>query len=175
MEFNSYEYSVEQKPEGKNLLCRILLIFSYALFVLLYLSLIIYTRLIPLGAFTPLFVWIFVFFTWKYVCPNYKYQIDGNQLTFSVLYDMKKSKKCFITKISDIIEIAPVSKISAPINNFSRRNTYNALPSKNAFDAYAAIFLMEGKRCIFVFQATHAALKLLKLYNPKTITEKTRL
>ena len=175
MEFNRYEYAVDKKPEGKNLCFRIFLITAYVIFVMLYFALVVYTRLIPLGAFIPLFVWIFVFLTWKYACPDYKYQIEGNQLTFNVLYAGKKSKRGFSVKISEIAQIAPVSKISVNFKIFSRANTYNALPCKNAQDAYAAVFSKGGTPCIFIFQATHAALKLLKSYNQNTIVESTKL
>ena len=72
------EYVVAKKAEGKNLLLRILLITLYMLFALSYF--LFFTVVLPivmLIALLPLFVWMLVFFTWRYASVEIEYQMNS--------------------------------------------------------------------------------------------------
>lgn len=84
MELNTYEYSAEQKTEGKWLVYKLLLVSAYIAYTLIYLALIIKTGFVPLGALIPLTLWIIIFFTWRYTSPDYTYTVLSGELTFTV-------------------------------------------------------------------------------------------
>ena len=71
--FTTYEFVVAQKAEGSFLRRRILFILMYALYVAVFLTVGIITRIgIPLVALVPVTTWILIFFTWRYVQVEYE-------------------------------------------------------------------------------------------------------
>lgn len=172
-DFNSYEYTAERRAEGAWLLLKILMIVGYIAFAVGYFVVIYVTRVFPLGALIPFFLWILIHFTWRYVNPDLKYTVEHGTLTYFVIYHKKSGRKKLEIKISDAIEIAPKSQIKDKIAAFSPNRIYSALPSKKSADAYALLYTdSHGKRCVFYFVATAAALKLLRIYNSKTVITK---
>lgn len=170
MDFNSFDFSVEQKPIGVWLLARIALICFYVLFVIVYFLAIFITRMIPLGAFIPLFVWILVFLTWKYATPEYKYTINRGVLTFFVVYG-KKHKKRVAFKLTDAKSIVPVSKIKQNGKELTKLKRYNALPKNDAQDAYLISFTDEnGKAGEIALVLPQAAIKIIRFYNAPLIS-----
>lgn len=172
-DFNSYEYTAERRAEGVWLLLKILMIVGYLAFAVGYFVIIYVTRVFPLGALIPFFLWILIHFTWKYVKPDLKYTIDHGTLSYFVIYRRKSGRKKLEIKISDAEEIAPMNDIKDKIAAFSPNRIYSALPSKKNADAYAILYTdKQGKRCVFYFVATEASLKLLRIYNSKTVITK---
>lgn len=172
-DFNSYEYTAERRAEGVWLLLKVSVILAYVLFAVGYFVVIYVTRVFPLGALIPFVLWILIYFTWRYVKPDLKYIIERGALSYFVIYGQRTKRKKLEIKISDAIEIAPRDEIADKIAEFSPNHTYSALPSKKSPDAYAVLYTdKDGKRCVFYFVATAAALKLLRLYNSKTIITK---
>ena len=173
-DFNTYEYAATQKVEGKWLLYRILLISLYVIYTAAYFIIIFVTRMLPLGALIPVTLWIIIFFTWRYVKPDYKYTIESGTLTFTVIYVNKTKRKKTVFKVSSAEKIAPVRDILEDIKAFSPELVYSALPSAHTADAHAALYKnSDGKRCIFYFVATAQALNLMRFYNSRTIVTKT--
>ncbi len=168
-DFNCFEYSAEQKIEGRWLFLRILFIFFYVAFAAAYFVVIYTTRIFTLGALIPIAVWILVFLTWRYTRPDYKYEISAGVLRFYVIYKKKAAEKLKI-KISSAEAIAPLSTLSEQIKSFKPRKTYSALPTKPSSDAYAILFKDErGNPCVFLFIATGDAIRLLGIHNKKTV------
>ncbi len=169
MELSDYEYTVEQKSEGKWKLRKILMLTLYVVYTIAYFLIIYITRIIPLGALIPLTLWILVFFTWRYVKPEYKYRIESAFITFTVVYGGRTKKEIFKTKICDAEHILPLAEAKSEIREFEPQIKYNALPSPICEDAYAMLYTDEsGKRCLFTFKATSQALKSLRFYNSRT-------
>lgn len=174
-DFNSYEYTAERRAEGKWFFLKLSVIFAYVLFAVAYFVVIYVTRVFPLGALIPFVLWILIYFTWRYVKPDLKYTVERGTLSFFVIYGQKNKKKKLEIKISDAVEIAPRDELADKIAKFSPKRTYSALPSKKSADAYAILYTDKGgKRCVFYFVATAAALKLLRMYNSKTIIAKVK-
>ncbi len=174
--FNTYEYGTEQKPVGKWKAYRLLLLLLYALFVVAYFLVIYISRIFPLGALIPLFLWIIVYFTWRYTKPDYWYTVEKGSFTFSTAYGKKSKRrvKCSF-RISSAEAIAPRSAITEKINEFAPQRVYSALPTPSAEDAYAALFKdSDGKRCVIYFVATAEVLKLMRFFNSKTVICETR-
>lgn len=177
-DFNTYEYAATQKSEGKWKIRKILLLCAYVLYTVAYFLIIFITKVIPLGALIPVTLWILVFFTWRYVKPDYKYVIEKGTLTFYVVYGNKKKalKAKMNFKVSGAEAIAPREEILKRVEEISGIKVYSAVPSVSAPDQYGAIFKDDdGGYAVFYFVATAQALKLLRFYNSKTIVTATAI
>ncbi len=176
MEFCQYEYSVSRKPEGVFGLMKFLLIMLYISFVIIYFAIIYITRIIPLGALIPVALWILVFFTWRYVKQDYKYEISGSILTFTVIYGGRKNRKPIKIHINEAKAILPLSEATEQISLHKPKKSYSALPHKAEPDAYALLFADErGRNCVLYFKATADALHLLNIYNHNVVIRKTAI
>lgn len=177
-DFNTYEYGAEQKSEGKYKTLRRVMLSAYILYVVAFFLAIYITRIFPLGALIPVTLWIIVYFTWRYVKPDYKYIIAQGDMTFTVGYGKKKkaTKPKTSFKVSKAIAIAPHNTISELIREHSPKHTYSAVPSAKASDVYAALYNNEkGEACVFYFVATAQALKLLRFLNSRTVVTATEV
>ena len=174
MEFCQYEYTVSRKPEGIFALMKLLLVLFYIAFAVAYFVVIYIIGIIPLGALIPVALWILVFFTWRYVKQDYKYEISGSHITFSVIYGNKKPKSRCEIQINTAKAIIPLDASAEEIAAHAPKRIYSAIPKKNCEDAYAILYTDEaGRNCVFKFKATAEALHLLHLYNSNTIIRKT--
>ncbi|MBO7303609.1 MAG: hypothetical protein J6V09_00095 [Clostridia bacterium] len=173
-DFNTYEYAVEQKGEGRWLVYKILMVTAYVLYAAIYFLIIFKLKIIPLGALIPFTLWIIVHFTWRYVKPDYVYSIEKGIMTFSVSYTPKKKTKKVAFRLSQAEAIAPASDLKDKISGFEPQKSYSALPRAEDPDAYAAIFRDDmGKRSVLYFSATAQALKLIKHYKSDTVIRST--
>jgi len=167
MESYSYEYAYSQKTEGAWCVFKLLLLLLYATYTGVYLYLIIKFAFLPLGALIPITLWIMIYFTWRYTCPDYKYVIDAGILSFYVSYGKKMCKKLEI-HIKDALLIAPRDEVMKETANLSPK-IYCALPSKAENEAYGIAFKKNAKVYIFVFKVTRDAMKSLHYYNTNTV------
>ena len=178
-DFNTYEYAAEQKSEGKFKTVRILVILGYVLFAAAYSILFAAILKIPqVIAVLPIFLWMLVFFTWKYTKPDYRYVIEHGDMVFTVVYGKKKGTKkptCSF-KVSKAEAIAPRDTLTDAIREWKPKHVYSAVPSASASDVYAALFTDgNGDRYVFYFVATAQALKLLRFLNSKTVVTATAI
>lgn len=176
-DFNTYEYAAEQKSEGKFKALRILVLLGYFLFAAAYAIIFAAILKIPqVIAVLPIFIWMLVFFTWKYTKPDYRYSIERGDMTFTVVYGKKKKGKkptCSF-KVSSASLIAPKADLSNAFREWHPKHVYSAVPSVKSTDVYAALFTNESdERCVFYFIATAQALKLLRFLNSKTVVTST--
>ncbi|MBQ9768761.1 MAG: hypothetical protein IJW27_01015 [Clostridia bacterium] len=174
-EFLTYEYAVAP-PKKKKM--KVLLILGYALYALILLVLIatVGKLFLPLFAIVPLTLWVIIFFTWPYTVPEYEYSMTSGELTFSVIYGGRIRKKRFEAKIKDMDIIAPLSEpYSRKIDEYKPTCSYEGASSHQSEDIYFALFENDnGEKCIYYFEATERALKILRHYNPKTVGKKVR-
>jgi hypothetical protein len=165
--FNTYEYSASQKSEGLWLLYKILLIVGYVLFVTLYFVIIYVTKLFPVGALIPVFLWMLIYFTWKYANPDYTYEIRGGVFNYYVKYGKKKSLKASF-KISEAKYIGPIKDYKEKLPG----TVYSALPSEKAADIYILVYNTPTP-CAIKFIATKDALRLIRRHNNNTVITET--
>ena len=176
MELIDYEYTVAQKSEGKWKIRKCLMLTAYFVYTLAYFLAIYISRIIPLGALIPVTLWILIFFTWRYVKPEYQYKINEAILTFNIIYGSRTKKKVTAFKICDAEHILPLAEAETIMRDYAPKITYNALPSNQCTDAYAILYKDEmGTPCAFLFKATEQGLKSLRFYNSKTIVRKTEV
>lgn len=172
MDFNSYEYTVDQRCEGKWLLGKIGLILLYVAYSAIFFGITYVTKLTPLCAILPLTLWIMVYFTWRYTSPEYKYEVESGELRFYVIYGGKKKREKFRTRVADAEMIAPKDEVLSRLGSESPRH-FSATPKNNCPDEYAVLFKQGEKRCIFTFRATRDAIKILHYYNKSTVIKDT--
>lgn len=161
---NNYaEYGTTQKTEGKFLVRKICLIVLYiAVFCLIIIN---PEMALMLGAIAVLLDAILIFFTWKYTAPDYKYVIESASIRFYRAYG-KKSKLLFETKVKEIDVIAPYTdEYNAPAKASDIQATYDFRGTTKTPDAYFAIFNVDGKKTLVLFEATNKAVKLFAYYN----------
>lgn len=185
-EFNTYEYTVAQKIEGKWKLARAGLITGYVLYVVILLFVGIFTRIIvPLLALIPVTLWMIVFCTWRYVKVEYEYSITSGIFTLSNVYGNRSRKKMLEIPIKDMTVVAPynnefpdqIADADEKIQRFAPEVEHKAVSSFDSPDVYYALYSDKntGERGIIWFEATEKALKIFKFYNSTaTVVSKVR-
>lgn len=177
-EFLTYEYVVEPKGDPKLKKRKILLMIGYIVYCLgLFTVVLTVGRLfLPLFAMLPLTLWIIYLVTWRYTKPEYEYSMTSGVITFSVIYGSRVRRKKFEFLIRNMETVAPYTDMyKDKIKDFAPESYYNGLSSGDSPDAYFALFETEdGEKCVFYFEATAKALKILRHYNPKTVVSKVR-
>lgn len=175
MELANYEYTVAQSCEGKWRLFKWLMLLGYVAFAGIYFLIAYLTRFIPIVAILPLFLWILVYFTYKYVKPEYKYKITEAHLYFYRLLG-KSEHQILKIRLCDAAFIMPLEDALEEIKAFAPKNTYSALPSKFSTDSYIILYKNDkDEPSAFMFRATADALKCLHFYNKNTVISETEL
>jgi len=170
LEFN---YTVAKKVEGDYLMKRVLMILGYVIFGLVFFFGLYLLHLYQFIAFIVLIEWILVFFTWRYVSIEYKYETVSGSIRFYAVYGGKKKKQLKELRIKDFTEISPYSEETEKRDFASR--IYCISSQKSAPDRYCGIYVDEsGKESIIHFEATQKTLKILKFYNSGTVVSDTR-
>lgn len=175
-ENHEFDYTVTKCVEGSYRKKRILMILGYVVFGLVYFFGLAALHLYPLMAFVILLEWILVFFTWRYVSIEYKYETVSGGIRFYEVYGGKKKKMLLEKRIKEFEVIAPYVKEEAEIlasEKFDER--YFCARSENDLtDCFYATYESEKGRGIVIFEATSAALKILRFYNSNTVIAETR-
>ncbi|MEG2003300.1 MAG: hypothetical protein RR057_01710 [Clostridia bacterium] len=164
--FNSTEFVVTQKKEGKNLTLRRILMFSYIAFFLAFTITFMALKLIPVIAILPLLLWIAVHFTWRYTNLEHKYVIERGEITFYDVYSSDIEKQRLKIKISDMKLIAFVKgEFSDEIKKATAKNTYDFRGSVKSENSLFALFDENGNCAIVFFEYCKKAESLFNLYN----------
>ena len=163
---NYFEYAVDEKPSGKNLLRRCLLITFYIVFALVF-FLFFYSLQFPhLIAILPLILLIIVLFTWQYVSVTHEYIIAVGEITFARIYSNRRRKTFLQLPIRELLEVVPDDGQKQP--GIDRILDFRS--EANTPDSYYLVFRDEkDKLCLVYFEATKKALKLMQLYNPGAV------
>ena len=171
-EFSTYEFVVAQKNEGTWKLARIGMITLYVCFVIGCFLLGISANVIPPLALVPIFTWMLVFFTWRYVSVEYEYSITSGELTFSKIFGNRSRRTVLKLMLRDALRIAPLDNTeeARKANEYLPEREFWAISSQNASDVYFILFeYKQGgstHRAIFYFEATQKALQICRFYNP---------
>ena len=175
---STYEYTVEQKAEGKFRLMRAGFMALYILYPLIFLAVAFITQLFQLFALVAVTEWMLVYFTWKYTKPEYEYSVTSGRVTFSIIYGRRSRREIVTFTIKECLMIAPATdgKYLDMLEQYNPDVVYSALSSTQSPDKYYAAFeSADGKRCVFHFEATEKMLKLCRNYNSThTIVTKVR-
>ncbi len=172
-EFNTYEFVVAQKQEGKVKLFRILAVISYVLFFTAVAAALIILHLPWMVAVLPIVEWMLVFFTWRYLSVEYEYSMTSGTITFSYIYGGRSRKAALNATIKDFQEIAPLDDAAyARLEARGIQKEYRFVSSDSAPDVYYALLEEDGGLSVVLFEATQKALGILRFYNPMTVVTK---
>ena len=162
-----YEFVVSQKMEGKWRMRRIIAVIGYVIFALVFFALGTTTKLLfPLLALTPLFLWMLIFFTWRYTRPDYEITTVSNSLRFTIVYGNRTRRPQMEVEFRKMQKIAPHDEAGqAEVERFQPEKIYTAASSMQAADLYYAIWEEDKQRCVLYFEATEQLLKICKYYN----------
>ena len=179
-EFQTYEYTVRQRIEGKWVVARVLMITLYVLFVVGWLLFGILTGWVPLLALIPVTLWMLIFFTWRYVSVEYEYSITSGVLTFSKIYGGRSRKKVFEVALRDAVRIAPLGEAEEYQRGeaYKPEISFTGVSTMSAPDVYYMLFehteKKQKRRAVYYFEATQKALHICRYYNATaTVVSKT--
>ena len=165
---NYAEYTVTKKAEGKNLRKRIILIAVYVIYSIIALSLMFGLNLGMYGFLFLLFFIILVFFTWKLIKEDRKYECLNAKLVISEINEGIGAKPKIVSEnlISSYSIIAPA--------NDEYKEQWSAADEIQDFrgdskspDSYFARLERDGKSSVVLFEVTNKMLKVMKFYNSK--------
>ena len=166
---NQYEYIVKQKSEGVWKWRRIMMIALYVVFNLAYLFAFLMT--VPWAiTFLPWLDLALIFFTWRYVSPEYEYSTLSGEIAFTTIWGGKTRKELFRINIRDFAKIAPYDEAAeAYVTAQKCTRDFRCMSSLYAPDLYYGIFTLGEDKCVVYFEATEKILKIMKYYNIGTV------
>ncbi len=170
-DFNTFEFVVDERAEGKRKALKFWGRFGLLAFVTIWvvvsLCTIFYLAVLPL-AFLGL-----VLYFWKIFNCELEYSMVSGIMTFSRIYGGIKRKKILEVTIKDFRECAPrTAESDAKLKAQGVERTFMFASHSTAPDQYYATFEENGKKCVVYFEATEKTLKLLRYYNPVTVVTK---
>ncbi len=169
-EFSTYEFVVAQKSEGKWRLARIGMIALYVCFVVGCLFAGISFNVLPPLALVPVFTWMLIFFTWRYVSVEYEYSITSGELVFSKIFGNRSRRTVLKLMLRDAVRIAPLRNDEESVKalNFRPEREFSAISSLRAPDIYFILFEYgkDKQHAILYFEATQKALQICRFYSP---------
>ena len=129
---NCAQYAYEKKQEGSLAVMKTVLIFIYIAFTLGFFLFCFITRIIPLFAVCPIFLWMLVFFTWPMVKFDIVYTFEHGNLTFYKEYRWlkgKKRKELLKMRIQEAERIAPYTgeKLEGKICDYASSSSASSL------------------------------------------------
>ena len=170
-DFNTFEFVVDERPEGKRKALkfwgRFGLIAFIAAWVIVSLCTIFYLAVLPLCLLG------LVLYFWKIFNCELEYSMTSGIMTFSRIYGGWKRKKVLELTIKDFRGIAPrTAESDAKLKAQGVAKTYMFASHSTAEDQYYATFEENGILCVVYFEATEKTLKILRYYNPVTVVTK---
>ena len=174
MEVNSYDFSVDKKKEGSYRLKRALMICAYVLYCLVFLILIIWTRIVPLGAIIPFTLYIIYLCTWRYVSIEYKYTVESGLFTLYTVYGARNKKKMCELRLKDASRILPVSEYADEIKAFGAKKIHDGRSSKDTSDDYAILYYEGDQPAVIYVDAPEQSVKVFHYYNPDNTIRSTK-
>lgn len=170
-EFNTFEFVVDERAEGKRKTLKFWGRFGLLAFVTIWvvvsLCTIFYLAVLPLA-----FLGVVLYF-WKIFNCELEYSMTSGIMTFTRIYGGIKRKKILEVTIKDFREIAPrTAESDAKLKAQGVERTFMFASHSTANDQYYATFEENGKQCVVYFEATDKTLKILRYYNPVTVVTK---
>ena len=171
-DFNTFEFVVDERAEGKRKLIKFLGRFALLAFIGAFVAFTFIIRM-PMLAVLPLGLLGLVLYFWKIFNCELEYSMTSGIMTFSRIYGGLKRKKGLELTIKDFRGIAPrTAESDAKLKAQGVAKTYMFASHSTAEDQYYATFEENGILCVVYFEATEKTLKILRYYNPVTVVTK---
>ncbi len=170
------EYATSQKAEGKFATKRLLFILGYIVVIggMLGGAYAIFKDMFAVFGFIFLVVGIaLVFFTKRFILPDYKYVIESGDMKFYKNYG-KRDKLVCQAKVKDMEAIAPYEGEYLDATKASDiAATYDFRGTAKTPDGYYVIFSDNGKKTLVIFENCENAMKQLYYYNKAAVKKET--
>jgi len=167
---NFTEFTYEKRAEGKQMFAKILLIICYFAFVGAFFLFCYLTKILPLFAVCPVFTWMLVFFTWKYVSFDVYYTFNHGELELGRVQVKKggsRRRAVISFAVKNAILIAPLKEATESENYKSVKRCYDFSSCSTSPNQIGAIFNdSKGKICFAIFEATPRACALIASFSP---------
>ncbi len=171
-EFNTFEFVVDERPEGGRKLGKFLGRFALLAFIGAFVAVTFIIRM-PMLAILPLCLLGLVLYFWKIFNCELEYSMTSGIMTFSRIYGGMRRKKILEVVIKDFREIAPrTAESDERLKAQGIEKTFMFSSHSSAADQYYATFDENGQKCVVYFEATEKTLKILRYYNPVTVVTK---
>lgn len=161
---NSAEYVYEKQSKGKVKLQRTLMICFYVVFVLAYFLFCYISRIIPLFAMAPIFLYILYLFTWRLVKYDCYWEFRSGELTAGTVRVGKTKKRVPVVKlrVKEALAIGPLNSIS---DLGEAKKIYDFSESPTSDKRIYVIFEKDGVRSALLIEATAKLGKLLAAFS----------
>ena len=170
-EFNTFEFVVDERAEGKRKALKFWGRFALLAFVTAWVVVSLCT-IFYLAVLAIVYIGV-IMYVWKLFNCELEYSMTSGIMTFSRIYGGVKRKKILEVTIKDFREIAPrTAESDAKLKAQGVAKTYTFSSHSTANDQYYATFEENGQKCVVYFEATEKALKILRYYNPVTVVTK---
>ena len=144
-----------------------LMIAGYALFVIAYFLVCYVSRVIPLFAICPIFTWILVFFTWRYVSYDIYFEFKSGTLEIGTSSGSTKGKKKTLKHRIHIKEALVIIRYSGNPEELGRVDElFDYSQSKLSENRLGIVYEKAGKRYGVIIECTTKCVSLIAAYNP---------
>ena len=157
---NFAEYVYRKKAEGRLKLKKSLMLVGYFAFILVYFLVCYISRVIPLFAVAPLFLWILIYFTWHRVNPECYAELVAGKLTVGYTKRAKNGRK---REAVSVVTLKEARYIMPATEYDPGKKRVIDLSSSTASPRRVAIEPMEGDTVIY-FDSTYKMNALLAHY-----------
>jgi hypothetical protein len=170
---NYAEYAYAVKSEGKIKLGRILMIIGYIVFVGAFFGVCLATKLVPLFATCPIFLWMLIFFTWRYVSYDCYFVFQGGMLELGTARNGKGGMRKYPKLKRHVKEASFVGPYSGNEDLTEGTKLYDFSESQSSDKRVVILFEKDGNKCSAIFEGTAKIAKLLASFcpNAKNIKE----
>ena len=165
---NYAEYTVAKKAEGKNLRKRFLFIGLYLIVIIAISVMIAITNggFALIGGILFVLVIALVFFTWRFVKEERKYEVANAKLKIQEVTGSGKATVVFENFVSEFSVIAPMTdEYKEKFEKADEIKDYRG--NSKSKDSYFARLEKDGKSTVVCFEATNKMLKVMTFYNKK--------
>ena len=165
---NYAEFSYAVKSEGKIKLYRRLLLLGYAAFVGIFFGVCVATKFIPIFATCPIFTWMLVFFTWRYVSYDCYFVFQGGMLELGTSRNGKGGMKKYPKIKIHVKEASLVGVYSAERDLSGYSKVYDLSESQGSDKRIMIAFDNKGEKSVAIFEGTKKVAKLLDSFCPNS-------
>ena len=158
---NYAEYSYSVKNEGKIRLYRRLMCIGYAAFTVIFFSVCFATKLVPIGATYPIFMWIIYFFTWRYVSFDYYFVFQGGNLELGTSRNSKQGMRKYERLKIHVKEALLIAPLAGNEDAAKDAKIYDFSESQSSDKRILLVFDNKGEKSAAIFEGTKKVAKLL--------------
>lgn len=167
LSFNFAEYAKPIAKYGKLRRLRRLFIFMYILVAAAYIGVAVAITIPQIIAILPLFMWIFIHFTWRAVSYECCVRVDSGKISFLKLRDKREQPRLTIES-KDILFAVPYSAEAM----YEKENTVYDFRADEREAGYLLCFAYNGKKAYVRFECTLAVARAMHYYNKDVTVDK---